>query len=208
MSDAEQALRSVLRGRQVSDLKFRRQHPFGDYILDFVCLENRLVIEVDGGHHGQNQGYDENGTKSCRRLGFVVLRFWNNEVLNEIESVKEKIWLALQEVQPRRPPNLPLQGEELESRPLRGRKSKLLIDSKVKRHVRQIRLLTLPASAEASSGRQALNGEATNNFPPSQGEGQGGGGVRGGRDELRERIYHGQHKRHWLGKVPERIPLV
>jgi very-short-patch-repair endonuclease len=51
-TDAEKALWKVLRCRQVSALKFRRQHPFGDYILDFVCLEKKLVIEVDGGQHG------------------------------------------------------------------------------------------------------------------------------------------------------------
>ncbi|OGP75878.1 MAG: hypothetical protein A2V86_05740 [Deltaproteobacteria bacterium RBG_16_49_23] len=91
MSNAEQALWNVLRGRQVSGLKFRRQHPLGDYILDFVCLEYKLVIEVDGGQHVQQAGYDENRTRELQVAGFCVLRFWNNEVLNEIESVKEKI---------------------------------------------------------------------------------------------------------------------
>ena len=110
MSDAEQVLWNVLRGRQVSDLKFRRQHPFGDYILDFVCLENKLVIEVDGGQHAQQAGYDENRTQELQAAGFCVLRFWNNEVLKEIESVKEKIWLAVQELQSHPPPNLPLEG--------------------------------------------------------------------------------------------------
>ena len=110
MSDAEQALWHLLRGRQISSLKFRRQHPFGDYILDFVYLENKLVIEVDGGQHGQQAGYDENRTQELHAAGFRVLRFWNNEVLKEIESVKEKIWLAVQKLQPHPPPNLPLEG--------------------------------------------------------------------------------------------------
>ena len=109
MSDAEQALWNVLRGRQVSDLKFRRQHPFGDYILDFVCLENKLVIEVDGGQHGQGTRYDESRTQDLRVAGFCVLRFWNNEILEEIESVKEKIWLVVQGLQSHPPPNLPLE---------------------------------------------------------------------------------------------------
>ena len=112
MSDAEQALWYLLRCRQISGLKFRRQHPFGDYILDFVCLENKLVIEVDGGQHGQQAGYDENRTKKLQAAGFRVLRFWNNEVLKEIESIKEKIWLAAQELQSHPPPNLPLEGGE------------------------------------------------------------------------------------------------
>jgi very-short-patch-repair endonuclease len=95
MTDAEQALWHLLRCRQISGLKFRRQHPFGNYILDFVCLENKLVIEVDGGQHGQQAGYDENRAQKLQAAGFRVLRFWDNEVLNEIESVKEKIWLAV-----------------------------------------------------------------------------------------------------------------
>jgi adenine-specific DNA-methyltransferase len=73
-------------------------------------LENKLVIEVDGGQHGQQAGYDENRTKKLQAAGFHVLRFWNDEVLKEIESVKEKIWLAAQELQSHPPPNLPLEG--------------------------------------------------------------------------------------------------
>ncbi len=109
MSDAEQALWHILRRRQISGLRFRRQHPFGDYILDFVCLENRLVIEVDGGQHGQQAEYDLNRTQELNAAGFRVLRFWNNEVLNEMESVKEKIWLAVQGLQTHPPPNLPFE---------------------------------------------------------------------------------------------------
>lgn len=109
-TEAEKALWKVLRCRQVSGLKFRRQHPFGDYILDFVCLGNKLVIEVDGGQHGERAGYDENRTQILQAAGFRVLRFWNNEVLKEVESVKDKIWLAVREVQSHPPPNLPLEG--------------------------------------------------------------------------------------------------
>ena len=98
MSDAEQVLWHLLRGRQISGLEFRRQHPLGDTLLDFVCLDNRLVIEVDGGQHGQQAGYDGNRTQELHAAGFRVLRFWNNEVLKEIESVKQKIGLAVQEL--------------------------------------------------------------------------------------------------------------
>ncbi len=110
ISDAEQVLWHLLRGHQISGLKFRRQHPFGDDILDFVCLENRLVIEVDGGQHGKQAAYDENRTQKLQAAGFRVLRFWNNEVLKEMESVSEKIWLVIQELQSHPPPNLPLEG--------------------------------------------------------------------------------------------------
>ena len=110
MSDAEQVLWNFLRSRQVAGLKFRRQHPFGNYILDFVCLEKKLVIEVDGGQHGQQAVYDESRTQALQAAGFCVLRFWNNEVLKEIESVKEKIGLVVQGLQSHPPPNLPLEG--------------------------------------------------------------------------------------------------
>jgi very-short-patch-repair endonuclease len=113
MSKSEYALWHLLRGCQISGLKFRRQHPFDDYILDFVCLENKLVIEVDGGQHGNQVIYDNNRTQKLQAAGFRVLRFWNNEILKEIESVKEKIWLAVQELQPHPPPILPLEGGEI-----------------------------------------------------------------------------------------------
>jgi very-short-patch-repair endonuclease len=113
LSDAEQALWHLLRGRQICGLKFRRQHPFGDYILDFVCLENKLVIEVDGGQHVRQAKYDENRTQKLQAAGFRVLRFWDNEVLKEQESVREKIWLMVEELNSHPPPNLPLESYRL-----------------------------------------------------------------------------------------------
>ena len=154
MADAEQALWHLLRGRQISGLKFRRQHPFGDYILDFVCLENKLVIEVDGGQHGQQAGYDENRTQELHAAGFRVLRFWNNEVLKEIESVKEKIGLAVQELQPHPPPSLPLEGGGIKKFPLEGEGG--------------YRFPSLSGEVSKKSPRR---------FPPLQGEGEGGDGV-------------------------------
>jgi very-short-patch-repair endonuclease len=105
MTDAEQRLWRVLRRRQLSDLKFRRQHPFGDYIIDFVCLEAMLVVEVDGGQHNAQLAEDAARTEYLKSEGFRVLRFWNNEVLIDIESVAAVIWRALQELAP--PPSLP-----------------------------------------------------------------------------------------------------
>jgi very-short-patch-repair endonuclease len=72
----------------VFGLKFRRQHPFGDYILDFVYLENKLVIEVDGGQHQEQTEHEEIRTRKLTAAGFRVLRFWNNEILREMEAVK------------------------------------------------------------------------------------------------------------------------
>jgi very-short-patch-repair endonuclease len=111
MTDAEQTLWRILRARQISSLKFRRQHPFSDYILDFVCLENRLVIEVDGGQHAEQAEHDQLRTDKLQAAGFHVLRFWNNEVLREIEAVKEKIWITVQELRPHPHPDPPLEGE-------------------------------------------------------------------------------------------------
>ena len=113
MTEAEQALWRILRGRQVAGLKFRRQHPCGDFFLDFVCLENRLVIEVDGGQHAERAEYDHTRTKKLQAAGFHVLRFWNNEVLSEMEAVKERIWLTVCELRkkPHPHPDPPLEGE-------------------------------------------------------------------------------------------------
>jgi very-short-patch-repair endonuclease len=105
MTDAEQRLWRRLRRKQMSEFKFRRQHPFGDYIIDFVCLEAKLAIEVDGGQHNLHQEEDATRTKYLERSGFRVLRFWNNEVLNDIESVTAVIWRVLQELTP--PPSQP-----------------------------------------------------------------------------------------------------
>jgi len=94
MTDAERALWKRLRCCQISGCKFRRQHPFGDFILDLVCLEAMLVIEVDGGqHNGSVQ--DLVRDQVLESAGFRVMRFWNNQVLNEIDSVVEAIWLEL-----------------------------------------------------------------------------------------------------------------
>ena len=95
MTDAEIRLWQRLRGRQIAGCKFRRQHPFLDYVLDFVCLERRLVVEVDGGQHLDNQR-DQVRDKRLLEAGFEVLRFWNNQVLEETDAVAEVILGALQ----------------------------------------------------------------------------------------------------------------
>jgi very-short-patch-repair endonuclease len=75
-TDAERALWRLLRARQLSDYKFRRQQPIDHYIVDFICFAHRLVIEVDGGQHGVNVAYDERRTMYLENHGFRVLRFW------------------------------------------------------------------------------------------------------------------------------------
>ena len=108
MTIAERKLWFALRLGQMKGYKFRRQHPFENFILDFVCLENRLVIEVDGSQHLDAIAYDQQRTKVLAAAGFLVLRFWNNQILNEFEVVTETIWRTL-ETHPL--PVLPLEGE-------------------------------------------------------------------------------------------------
>ena len=92
MTDAERKLWNTLRNKQVNGYKFRRQHPFGKYILDFVCLDAGLVIEVDGGQHQDSVGYDKERTLWLEQHDFKILRFWNNEILNYFDEVLDVIW--------------------------------------------------------------------------------------------------------------------
>ena len=100
MKLAERRLWSHLRRRQINGCKFRRQHPFKNHILDFVCIEQMLVIEVDGGHHLQNATAVRLRTHDLEKAGFRVLRFWNNEILRDIDGVFALIEQALR-LQPR-----------------------------------------------------------------------------------------------------------
>jgi len=95
MTEAELALWRHLRLRQLKGCKFRRQQPIGKYIVDFVCLEKRLIIEVDGGQHSGHASYDSERNAWLESQGFSVLRFWNNQVLKEMEAVEEVIMDAL-----------------------------------------------------------------------------------------------------------------
>lgn len=91
MTDAEQQLWRYLRMRQMHGLKFRRQHPCANFILDFACVEIKLAIELDGGQHQLQIEYDALRTQYLSNQGWQILRFWNNEVLHQINSVLERI---------------------------------------------------------------------------------------------------------------------
>lgn len=93
----ETVLWSKIRNRNFHGLKFRRQHIIDRYIVDFVCLEKRIIIELDGCQHKRekDQNYDKNRSKYLEELGFTVLRFWNNEVNNNLNGVMLKIESAL-----------------------------------------------------------------------------------------------------------------
>ena len=86
-TDAEQLLWSRLRMKQMEGLKFRRQQPVDNYIVDFVCFENRIIIEVDGGQHAAGNKKDRERDTYLKQYGFKVLRFWNNEVLQNTNAV-------------------------------------------------------------------------------------------------------------------------
>ncbi|MDP1610968.1 MAG: endonuclease domain-containing protein [Sulfuritalea sp.] len=96
MTDAENRLWQRLRGRQMAGFKFRRQHPFLDFVVDFACLEKQLIVEVDGGQHQDNE-HDRVRDRRLHEAGFRILRFWNNQVLQDIDTVVEAIWAALHE---------------------------------------------------------------------------------------------------------------
>ena len=90
-TDAESRLWYHLRDRRFQGWKFRRQHILQGYIVDFVCLERKLVIELDGGQHAEQEAYDNRRTRVLEKDGFKVIRFWNNEVLTNTEGVLEMI---------------------------------------------------------------------------------------------------------------------
>jgi very-short-patch-repair endonuclease len=90
-TDAERALWFRLRDRRLNGMKFRRQMPIKSYVVDFCCESARLVIELDGGHHAERGDLDAKRTADLEAYGYLVLRFWNNDVLSNISGVLETI---------------------------------------------------------------------------------------------------------------------
>lgn len=88
-TDAERKLWRIIRNKQVAGCKFRRQQPIGHYIVDFVCFEKNLILEIDGGQHAEaeNLKYDKRRTEFLEGNGFKVLRFWNVDILKNSEGV-------------------------------------------------------------------------------------------------------------------------
>ncbi|HSY85483.1 MAG TPA: endonuclease domain-containing protein [Verrucomicrobiae bacterium] len=94
MTDAERRLWSKLRMRQVEGFRFRRQAPVGPYVVDFICLELKLIVEVDGGQHAMPRA-DAKRTAWLESEGYRVIRFWNNDVLKNTEAVLQSLYEAL-----------------------------------------------------------------------------------------------------------------
>ncbi len=112
-TDAEQRLWYHLRAHRLMGLKFKRQKPVGRYIVDFICMEQKLIIELDGGQHASQEQYDQQRDHWLREQDFAVMRFWNHDVMQRLDDVLEQIRLAV--VPPSPPAPLPLAGEGSES---------------------------------------------------------------------------------------------
>ena len=101
MTGDEQRLWKHLRLRQTEGHKFRRQAPIGQYIVDFLCNERKLVVELDGGQHVERSESHAMRTSWLEAQGLTVLRFWNSEVHAAPEAVLSEIWQALSQESPR-----------------------------------------------------------------------------------------------------------
>ena len=96
MTPAEVKLWARLRAHQLNGIHFRNQHAIGNYVVDFCAPRKKLIIELDGSQHLQQNEYDAERTKYLETHGYKVLRFWNNEVMKDIESVIRAIIFAIE----------------------------------------------------------------------------------------------------------------
>jgi very-short-patch-repair endonuclease len=119
---AEDVLWRHLRRVEINGSHFRRQVPIGPYIADFACLKKRLVIEVDGSQHGDDEGLrrDEVRTRWLNSEGYRVIRFWNNDVIDKTDAVLETIHDIIAVTPPRLPPAGDRESELRSSRPPQG----------------------------------------------------------------------------------------
>ena len=100
MTDAKNRMWYFLRNRRLGGYKFVRQYVIDNYIADFVCRDKKLIIEVDGSQHMENAEYDKRRTNYLAANGYRVMRFWNNEVLNNSQGVLEAILCSLENMPP------------------------------------------------------------------------------------------------------------
>ena len=109
-TDVERVLWFRLRDRRLAGWKFKRQVPIDRFIVDFCCADAKLIVELDGGQDDKNKEHDSNRTKVLEAMGYLVLRFWNNDVTQNIDGVLEEILSTVQRAEPPHPTPLP-EGE-------------------------------------------------------------------------------------------------
>ena len=95
-NNVEQTFWARVRNRRLNGFKLRRQVWLGDYIVDFICVEKRLIVELDGGQHAAAKNYDATRTLELEKLGYRVVRYWNSEVVNNLEGVLADLLKQLQ----------------------------------------------------------------------------------------------------------------
>jgi very-short-patch-repair endonuclease len=108
VTEAERRVRQILRSHQMQGYKFRRQVPIGRYIADFVCHEARLIVEIDGGQHDFSSPQEAERSAFLQSEGYRILRFWNNEVLTNLDGAHRTIVSELARITPTQ--TLPHQG--------------------------------------------------------------------------------------------------
>ena len=91
MTDQERKFWAIVRKEQFHNYRFLRQYIIGNYIVDFICREKKIIIEIDGGQHSENVDYDIARTKFLESKGYKVIRFWNNDIDNNISGVYQKL---------------------------------------------------------------------------------------------------------------------
>jgi len=133
----EQSLWQQLRAKRFAGFKFRRQQPIGRYIVDFVCFDQNLIIELDGSQHADASNADAQRDDWLREQGFRVLRFWNNEWLTQQDSVLETIWLALHGAPPLPNPS-PTGGEGLKNETGAQLLERILIERRARWEAKQL----------------------------------------------------------------------
>jgi very-short-patch-repair endonuclease len=94
---AERKLWAYIRNAQLNGVKFRRQHAIGSYIVDFCSLKHKLIIELDGSPHLEQEEYDQERTRSLKEQGYRVVRFWNEQVMNDLDGVVRAIAFMIRE---------------------------------------------------------------------------------------------------------------
>ena len=113
-TDAERLLWFRLRDRRLAGLKFKRQVPIDRYVVDFLCAEGKLIVEIDGGQHDQHRKRDDIRTAALEAMGYLVVRFWNNDVMQNTEGVLQDILSTVSQPRSEPPHPNPLPSGERE----------------------------------------------------------------------------------------------